>query len=189
MRFTELFHILVSVLTISLAFTMVFANTTEINAFTGTFLLVLFTVGLGFIVHELAHRHLALRYGARATYRAWTLGLIFAVITAAFFFFFLSSPGAVYIYGRRLSRDQDGKIALAGPLSNFFLALAFIAGGMLFAGAREAFRLGANVNLFLGFFNLLPFFPMDGSKVLAWSYRTWATAFLAFALAMFTLAG
>ncbi|MCX6767885.1 MAG: site-2 protease family protein [Candidatus Micrarchaeota archaeon] len=180
MRSNELLHILVSVLTISLAFTMVFTNTTELAGFGGTFVMVFFTVGLGFIVHELSHRFIALRYGAHATYRAWTIGLIFAVVTAAVFGFVFAAPGAVYIYGKRLTRDQDGKIALAGPAANFILALAFIAGSALLPGAKGVFGLGAQVNLFLGLFNLLPVFPMDGSKVISWSTKAWAAAFIAF---------
>lgn len=181
---SELSHILVSVFTISLAFSMVFANTTDPGAFGSTFIGVVFTVGLGFILHELAHRYTAQRYGAHATYRAWTLGLILAVISAMFGFVF-AAPGAVYIYGRKLTNEQYGKIAVSGAVANFLLALAFIVGAYVFVGAKDVLAMGAHVNLFLGFFNLLPIFPMDGAKVYAWSRKAWATAFLAFTFLLF----
>ena len=184
MQWTELSHILVSVFTISLAFSMVFANTTDPAAFGGTFVGVVFTVGLGFILHELAHRFVAKRYGAHATYRAWTMGLILAVISSMFGFVF-AAPGAVYIYGRKLTRDQDGKIALSGAAANFLLALAFIIGSSVFAGAKDLFAMGAHVNLFLGFFNLLPIFPMDGAKVYSWSRNIWAASFVLFTFLLF----
>jgi len=183
MHWTELSHILVSVFTISLAFTMVFANTTEVAAFGETFIGVVFTVGLGFILHELAHRFVARRYGAHATYRAWTVGLILAVVSSMFGFVF-AAPGAVYIYGKRLSHAQDGRIALAGAAANLALALAFILGGSLFVGAKDLFAMGAHVNLFLGLFNLIPMFPMDGAKVYTWSRSVWALSFLCFAALM-----
>ena len=64
-------------------------------------------------------------------------------------------------------------IALAGPLSNFILA---IAGGFLFfvfyalSFPKEFFMIGESfiyINLLLGFFNLIPLHPLDGGKVIS----------------------
>jgi Zn-dependent protease len=65
-------------------------------------------------------------------------------------------------------------VGLAGPAANFLLALVF---SLLFAGipllhehrlVRELMTATFIYNVFLGVFNLLPFPPLDGSKVLAY---------------------
>jgi Zn-dependent protease/CBS domain-containing protein len=75
-------------------------------------------------------------------------------------------------------------IAIAGPLVNFLLAILFFLGGLILGLDMNPSRMGALVanisawtprsilvyifisNLFLGLFNLLPAFPMDGGRVL-----------------------
>jgi len=113
---TEIIHILVSVLTVSVAFAIVQTRSTNFTPdFLGVVGVILVTVGSGFILHELAHKYVATRYGAYARYQAWVLGLLFAVILAVTVGFVFAAPGAVYIYGHNLPRDKNGKIALAGP--------------------------------------------------------------------------
>ncbi len=164
----EILHIIVSVVTISIAFSI----------FRADFWLILGTLGLGFILHELAHKYVAQSYGAMAEYRAWTFGLLLAlglaIITEGRFIF--AAPGAVVIYGRHLSHAQNGKIAIAGSITNFILAIAFLSIGYANPGAEEFARLGAYINAFLGAFNMIPIYPLDGQKVQAWSERAWLTA-------------
>ena len=67
-----------------------------------------------------------------------------------------------------------GKIAAAGPLSNFTLALVFgllirLAGtplGTFLLPVASFFIIIVTVNIMLGVFNLVPLPPLDGSKVL-----------------------
>lgn len=71
---------------------------------------------------------------------------------------------------------QELIIALAGPLTNVVLALPgvvlLLANGMpLFSPEQETFTWAlisswVTFNLMLGFFNLLPAFPMDGGRIL-----------------------
>ena len=80
------------------------------------------------MLHELAHKIVAQRNGAWAEFRAYPLGLVLAVVSALLGFI-LAAPGAVYIQGA-ISRKQDGKISIAGPLTNLGLGLAFLGLGL-----------------------------------------------------------
>ncbi len=79
---------------------------------------LLVAVGLGFVLHELAHKFVAVRYGFYAEFKMWLEGLIFALFTAFILGFVFVAPGAVYIHGEYISREQNGKISIAGPLVN-----------------------------------------------------------------------
>ncbi|MFH0971846.1 MAG: site-2 protease family protein [Candidatus Micrarchaeota archaeon] len=167
MRFEteEILHIIISVVTISVAFSI----------FRADFWLILLTLGLGFILHELAHKFVAQHYGAYAIYRAWTLGLLIALGLAIFTEgrFIFAAPGAVVIYGRHLTSAQNGKISIAGSATNFVLAIVFLSVGYANPGMAEFANTGAYINAFLGAFNMIPIYPLDGQKVQAWSETAW----------------
>jgi Zn-dependent protease len=135
-----------------------------------TFGLSLVTVGVGFLLHELAHKVAAIRFGQVAEFRA-DYGMLALAIGAGLAGFLFAAPGAVYHGGRRVSKRENGLIALAGPLTNVALVAVF-APLWLFGGAGMLGRvggLGIVVNALLAGFNMIPFGPLDGRKVLAWS--------------------
>ena len=107
----------------------------------------------------------------------WTLGLVAAILLAIFLDFVFAAPGAVYIYGKELSRSQSGKVALAGPAVNILLCLLFVLLAGTVYGAGEVFLVGARINAFLAAFNLIPMDPFDGAKVMRWNKMVWAAAF------------
>ena len=115
------------------------------------------------------------------------LGLVLAVVMAVFAGFVFAAPGAVYIYGKNLTREQNGRIALAGPATNAFLALAFLTVAFLVPSLSGLARTGASINAFLGLFNLIPIFPLDGSKILAWNSRVWLATAAVLASLLFLL--
>jgi len=133
-----------------------------------------------FLLHELAHKAVALRYGCYAEFRAYPMGLLLGILTAAFGFLF-AAPGAVMISGP-VSPRQNARISAAGPGTNFAIAAAFLGLAALIGMtsgrvADFASRLIASVgfvNLFLGGFNMVPFPPLDGSKILAYNKPLWA---------------
>ncbi len=171
----EWLHIAVSVLTISFAFSLFKEPGFSIDYFW----LIFITVGLGFVLHELAHKYVAIRYGANAYYRASTFGL-FAALGLAFITngsLVFAAPGAVYFHGSHLTREQIGKIGLAGPMMNLVLALVFGFIALNVPGLREMGLMGVSVNAFLGAFNLVPFGILDGAKVYAWDKNVWLVAF------------
>jgi len=142
----------------------------------------------GFLLHELMHKAVAQRYGAWAEFRSNRMGLIFALITGLFGIVF-AAPGAVYIAGP-LSREQNGKVSIAGPLTNFVLGLAFTGawigtsltlGGDIASYVNAVLFLTAYINVFLGGFNMVPIPPLDGSKVLRWNPVIWVVTIAAIA--------
>lgn len=194
----ELQEIVVSVLAISFAFTVMRMGTgiTGVGSaeFVILFPITLLTVGLGFVLHELAHRYVARSYGAYAIYKAWPTGLLFmlalAVMNTGFLF---AAPGAVYIYSQYISRKQNGIISVAGPLTNVALGLVFAflvflipySDDAVIQLARMAFAVGFQVNIFLALFNLIPIFPLDGSKVFAWDKGIWGSVVIGCLVLMF----
>jgi len=130
--------------------------------------------GLGFVLHELAHRIVARRFGASAHFVADDRWLLISV-AIAFVGFFIAAPGAVWHRGR-LTAAQGGLIALAGPLANLGLALAFIVAFpvLWLAGLHDDWVVilcltGVSLNAWLGLFNMIPAGPFDGARVLAWN--------------------
>lgn len=140
------------------------------------FVASLLTVGIGFLLHELAHKVVAIHYGQAAAFRA-DYGMLGLAIIGGLAGFLFAAPGAVYHQGR-ISPRQHAFIAVAGPLTNVALAGLFLIPMFLFGGdIGEAARLGVTVNAVLAGFNMIPFGPLDGRKVKEWSFVGFAVAF------------
>lgn len=160
----EVHDLLISWLTLSLAF----AWDIHFDALLTALPIYLVIVGTAFVLHELSHKFVANALGYPAEYRMWTSGLFFALFLAFATNgrFIFAAPGAVYIFGRPSRRD-DGIISAAGPLTNLIVAYMFLYLAIVYQNAL--FFMISTVNAFIGFFNLMPFFPLDGSKVLPWN--------------------
>jgi Zn-dependent protease len=130
------------------------------------------TAGIGFILHELAHKYFAQKYGAQAEFHSFDQLLIIGLLLS-FFGFLLLAPGAVVIKGI-ISKRQYGMTSLAGPSMNYLLAIVFFA--LFFTTKVNLFAYGAFINTWLGLFNLLPFFGLDGEKVLNWNKQIYIPA-------------
>jgi Zn-dependent protease len=132
------------------------------------FVMSLATVGSGFLLHELAHKVVAVRFGQIAAFRAdyTMLGLAVASGLAGFL---IAAPGAVYHRGRITDRE-NGLVAVAGPITNLVLAVGFLLVFLVADGfLSNLARMGVLINVFLGAFNMIPFGPLDGRTVLDWS--------------------
>ncbi|HLD15487.1 MAG TPA: site-2 protease family protein [Candidatus Nanoarchaeia archaeon] len=155
---------------ISLAFTIAFNG---FSNFINVFLLSVVIVGLSFLLHELAHKYLAQKYGCWAEFRADNKMLL-VMLVISFFHIIFAAPGAVYISGH-VSTEKNGKISLAGPLTNILLAilsLILIKINFFPSIAVDALR----INAWLALFNLIPFMPFDGAKVFYWNKLVWFIA-------------
>jgi Zn-dependent protease/CBS domain-containing protein len=118
-------------------------------------LLVAIVLFLSVLVHELAHSLYAQRRGGRV--RGITLLLI----------------GGVSQVAELPKRPRhEAVMALVGPLASLGIGVALLGITALIRGSGASFgiRFGlfyaAVLNLFLGLFNLLPAFPMDGGRIL-----------------------
>lgn len=161
------------------------------SGFFDVLLLSAVTVGVGFMLHELAHKVVAVRFGQAAEFRA-DYGMLFLAIMSAMVGFIFAAPGAVHHRGR-ITKRENGLVALAGPVTNLLLAVIFLP--LIFAPIEFAQRVGGFgvfINVFLAAFNMIPFGPLDGRTVLTWSKTVFALTFglsLALTYLVFTRVG
>ena len=179
---TEMQHLAIAWIAISYAFALVLsgpARSDPLGSFViHNFILSLLTVGVSFLLHELAHKVVAQRYNMWAEFRMSASMLMFAVGLAYLVGALFAAPGAVQIYGNYATREQIGRIGAAGPLMNVLLALIFMSLVGMSGFLGEIGWLGVRINLVLAAFNMLPFSVLDGKKVLAWSKPAFAGIFL-----------
>ena len=154
--------------------------------------IALLTVGIGFILHEMAHKFTAIRYGYWAEFHKDNSMLLVAVVLASLVGFVFAAPGATVIYansadGRGLSREQNGKISAAGPVVNLLLCIPFaallvIAGGLASLNGNILAQMGLDgiqINAMIASFNMLPISILDGNKVFSWNIPVFLILILA----------
>ena len=153
MKFEEKRDLMIAWLVLGLAFANLLGGLSIDSIFTATV-----TAGLGFLLHELAHKVVAQNYGLNAEFIAdyKMLALAFFGSFAGFIF---AAPGAVYTRGQRTLQEQLW-ITSAGPITNILLAVMFL----LVPGQIGSY--GHSINSWLALFNLIPFGPIDGRKIL-----------------------
>ncbi len=143
-----------------------------------------------YLIHEFAHKFTAQRFGMWAEFRMTMQGYYLSTI-AILFAIPIFGTGTVFTSGAK-SMDEEGKVNVAGALSNFVFAAILIIISIIIPLTGAPFngpvyfvlQGGTILNSFLGLFNMIPFQPVDGGTVIKWNRIIWAL--LAFAL-LFTL--
>jgi len=134
------------------------------------FIVSFFTAGIGFLLHELMHKFVAQKYKLWAEFVAFR-GMLWLALLFSLFGFIFAAPGAVFIKGL-ITREKNGKISLAGPMTNIILSVLFLAGLFVFNRIEllnTVFIVGLKINSLLAAFNMIPLMPFDGAKVIAWN--------------------
>src|SRR3989344_9092933 len=148
------------------------------------FIILIFSV----VIHEVSHGVVADHFGdstardaGRLTlnpiphidpYGSILLPLILWVATAGQFVLGAAKPVPVNFQNLRNPKRDMALVELAGPASNFILAIAcalplrFILVDITTPGGEFLLQV-VRLNLILGIFNLIPIPPLDGSKIVA----------------------
>lgn len=140
------------------------------------------------VLHEVAHGYTAQRLGDDTAERAGRLTLnplkhldpfgsvlipiLLYLASGGSFFFAAAKPVPYNPNNLKNPRSGGAQIALAGPLTNFALAIIFGLAVRVFSyfPVSDLFitllALICYINILLGIFNLVPIPPLDGSRVL-----------------------
>jgi len=145
-------------------------------------LLSFFGVLFAFVVHELSHKFMAQKHGLWSEFRMYSKGLITSLILSVTTGFVLAAPGAVMFRGEPRAFEQ-ARIAVSGPAANIILAaILYVIYELFFSASVTLVSTAIGfifvINAVLGFFNILPFGPLDGVLIYEWNKAMWAVLFV-----------
>jgi Zn-dependent protease len=176
----EIIHLFIAMIVLTLAFSFALAPTpplSNLSVVAANIPIAFLAILTAFICHELAHKYMGQKLGYWSEFRMFPMGLLLALGLSVIAGIVFAAPGAVQIFGQP-TREESGKMAAVGPLINIFISLLFI---IIFIASTGYLRsiafFIAYINVFLGFFNLLPFGPLDGSKIFRWKKEIWIGLF------------
>ena len=179
----ELKQLVISMSVLTIAFAFALSNNNLIEGLGRGFNIDFFLKGLlysalgivtAFFFHEMSHKFMPQKYGLWAEYRMFPRGLLLALLLSILTPFVFAAPGAVMFMGGSRSHET-GHIAIAGPMANIVISLITFPLYIYLFETQIGQILGliCFINAFLAFFNLLPFGPLDGMKIIRWNATAW----------------
>ncbi|MEM0373620.1 MAG: hypothetical protein QXO96_03610, partial [Sulfolobales archaeon] len=149
-------------------------------------ILLILTTAIAIVPHEVAHRQVARMNGCNSRFVLSFTGFIvtfFINLVMGLIGFgpiiFISGYTSSSCRFFSLSKDLEGKIALAGPLINIIIAILSIILLRFTTGITSIFLiLLVTFNSFVAFFNLLPLGQLDGYKIFRWNVVIWSIMFI-----------
>ena len=182
---TELVHLAIAMTVLTVAFSFAFSPLYNFDVHQLLQAVPVSFIGIvtAFFVHEISHKFMAQKFGLWSEFRMYPFGLLISLLLGMVIGFVFAAPGAVMFRGETRSFEM-GKIAAAGPSANVLTAaVTYPLSIVLFETTIGSFNIGEIVmfvgliNSLLATFNLLPFGPLDGVKVIRWNGIVWSVLF------------
>ncbi len=151
------------------------------NSFLALFVVtaVIIAAIIAVIPHELAHRQMARRYGCFSRFTVSFTGFMATtLINVLPYFGLVFFSGYTLLSCRFFSMDKEieGKSAAAGPATNLAISILAYVLAIFTPGLAQILLIYiSGFNAVVAFFNLLPFWILDGLKVFRWNIGVWIT--------------
>jgi Zn-dependent protease len=151
-------------------------GTTTFNVSIGlrNFVITMLLVALAMLVHELAHRTIAIWLGYRSQYKVWLLGLVIGLVVAFVsngYLLFIAAGTLVitHLEVHRLGKGYYatnmkhlGWIAMSGPIANMLFAV--VLKSIYLATSSPLVHKAMLINIWIALFDMLPIPPFNGSR-------------------------
>jgi Zn-dependent protease len=145
----------------------------------GVFIMFVVTAGVAITIHEVGHRYIARKYKDEVEMQLWDLGIITMFVTGYLTGVVFAKPARnIVMNAPSLSKEQMGRIMLAGPVISVAAAAVFVPFLFLGGAYQKAATMSIMFNLLVATYHMMPFAPMDGRAVLRWSSLAWIAVFV-----------
>lgn len=186
MDWKELANIIIALVGVSLALAIFFTKP-SFDMFWQAMTVVTPVMGISFVLHELAHRTVAINKGHNSYFQAswWGIPLSIFIAYVAPIVFIL--PGGAMIEDQMTDKEL-ARTAVAGPVIDIF-ATAFFVPFLIYGTGTLAHIgfLGILISPALALFNLLPIPPLDGHKVITGNAYLWVLTVTVSAFVLLTV--